>query len=103
MIDVTPAEFEEVAKECGYLVPEIEVTDRARERVQGRESKNFVARVGSEPAGLLIGYDAPDGPQPRQVIERLRDLSVPVVMGNMDAWSLAPRFRKPESDRVRCA
>lgn len=42
------------------------------------------------------------GPQPRQVIERLRDLSVPVVMGNMDAWALAPKFRKPKSNRARC-
>lgn len=50
---------------------------------------------------VCLGDLATDGPQPRQVIERLRQRSVPVVMGNMDAWVLTPKPRKPKTDRVR--
>lgn len=61
MIEIIPAEFDEVAKECGDLVPEIQVTSRARERIRGRENANFVARVELRPVGFLIGYGEPDG------------------------------------------
>lgn len=61
MMNIVPSEFEDVAEECGALVPEIPITDRAREGVRGRDVACFVARCGSQPAGFLIGYHEPDG------------------------------------------
>lgn len=40
---------------------------------------------------VCLGDVAATGPQPREVIARLRDLGSPVVMGNADAELLAPR------------
>lgn len=37
---------------------------------------------------LCLGDVAATGPQPREVIKRLREIGCPVVMGNMDAWLL---------------
>jgi len=40
---------------------------------------------------ICLGDVAVSGPQPRQVIARLRELGWPVVMGNTDAWLLDPQ------------
>ncbi len=45
---------------------------------------------------VCLGDVAATGPQPRQVIARLRDLDCPVVMGNADAFLLNPSSA-PES------
>lgn len=39
---------------------------------------------------ICLGDVGALGPQPRQVIDRLRQLRCPVVMGNTDAWLLRP-------------
>lgn len=39
---------------------------------------------------ICLGDVAALGPQPREVIARLRERQCPVVMGNTDAWLLAP-------------
>jgi len=38
---------------------------------------------------VCLGDAIQDGPQPAAVIQRLRDLACPVVMGNADAWLLS--------------
>ena len=45
---------------------------------------------------VCLGDVAATGPQPREVIQRLRDLGCPVVMGNTDDHLLAPI--EPETD-----
>ena len=40
---------------------------------------------------VCLGDVALFGPQPAQVLGLLRELECPVVMGNTDAWALAPR------------
>lgn len=60
---------------------------------------NFVALeavltdIGKERVDQIIclGDVASTGPQPRQVIERLQEITCPVVMGNADAWLLEPK------------
>lgn len=52
---------------------------------------------------VCLGDVAAFGPQPRQVLARLRELGWPVVMGNTDAWLLDPRphpVRNEDSWRV---
>ncbi len=44
---------------------------------------------------ICLGDVAALGPQPHEVIERLRELNCPVVMGNTDDWYLQPL---PEGD-----
>ena len=44
---------------------------------------------------ICLGDVAVLGPRPQHVVARLRDLACPVVMGNTDAWLLAP----PDPDR----
>src|SRR6266699_721910 len=44
---------------------------------------------------ICLGDVAALGPQPHEVIERLRELRCPVVMGNTDDWYLQPL---PEGD-----
>lgn len=39
---------------------------------------------------ICLGDVASTGPQPCEVIKRLREIGCPVVMGNMDAWLLQP-------------
>ncbi|MBP6016934.1 MAG: metallophosphoesterase family protein [Candidatus Promineofilum sp.] len=39
---------------------------------------------------VCLGDVAAGGPQPREVIERLRRLEIPVMMGNTDHWLLNP-------------
>ena len=41
---------------------------------------------------ICLGDVAATGPQPRQVIARLRAAGIPVVMGNADEWLLTPQF-----------
>lgn len=51
---------------------------------------------------VCLGDVAATGPQPRQVIERLRALGCPVVMGNADAWLLDPQpFEADDQDMRR--
>ncbi|MBT3341419.1 MAG: metallophosphoesterase family protein [Gemmatimonadetes bacterium] len=50
---------------------------------------------------VCLGDTAADGPHPRTVIEHLRVLNCPVVMGNMDAWLLDPRPMGGSSEDAR--
>jgi putative phosphoesterase len=51
---------------------------------------------------ICLGDVAAFGPQPHQVIERLRALDFPTVMGNTDEWLLNPGVpTRPEDDRTR--
>lgn len=47
---------------------------------------------------ICLGDVAATGPQPREVVQRLRDLNCPVVMGNTDDHVLTPP--EPDSDNV---
>lgn len=49
---------------------------------------------------VCLGDVAALGPQPREVLARLRELACPVVLGNVDAWLLdPPPFRADDPDR----
>lgn len=62
-----------------------------------------LAALDREPVDgvVCLGDVAATGPQPREVVERLRALGCPVVMGNADAWLLAPTRREGADDDVR--
>jgi predicted phosphodiesterase len=50
---------------------------------------------------ICLGDVAASGPQPRQVIERLRAIGRPVVMGNTDDWLLQPQLKDKADDFSR--
>jgi predicted phosphodiesterase len=50
---------------------------------------------------VCLGDVAATGPQPRQVVERLRALACPVVMGNADAWLLDPLPSEADDEDTR--
>jgi predicted phosphodiesterase len=50
---------------------------------------------------VCLGDVAATGPQPRQVIKRLRALNCPVVMGNTDEWLLDPQPDENADEFVR--
>jgi putative phosphoesterase len=51
---------------------------------------------------ICLGDVASTGPQPGEVIKRLREMGCPVVMGNMDAWLLHPEPKEqPDVRRQR--
>jgi predicted phosphodiesterase len=50
---------------------------------------------------VCLGDVAALGPQPRQVVERLRALGCPVVMGNADAWLLDPPVEASADENTR--
>jgi len=51
---------------------------------------------------ICLGDVASTGPQPTEVIKRLREIGCPVVMGNMDAWLLQPEPKEqPDLRRQR--
>lgn len=43
---------------------------------------------------ICLGDIAATGPQPREVIARLKQIGCPVVMGNMDDWLLEPKLKE---------
>jgi predicted phosphodiesterase len=47
---------------------------------------------------ICLGDVALEGPQPRQVIERLHELDIPVIMGNTDQWLLNPIPKSAEGE-----
>lgn len=47
---------------------------------------------------ICLGDVAQEGPQPRQVIQRLHDLGIPVIMGNTDQWLLNPLPKSAEGE-----
>lgn len=50
---------------------------------------------------ICLGDVAASGPQPCQVIERLRSIGCPVVMGNTDDWLLQPEVKEKVNDFSR--
>ena len=46
-------------------------------------------------AVVCLGDAIQGGPQPAQVVQRLRELACPVVMGNADAWLLTGEITSP--------
>ncbi len=58
-----------------------------------------LADLQQEPVDQLIclGDAIQGGPQPAQVVDRLRELGCPVVMGNADAWLLTGKETGSES------
>ena len=62
-----------------------------------------LANLQPEPLDLLVclGDVAATGPQPRAVLEQLRALACPVVMGNTDAWLLNPEPWPAEDENRR--
>ena len=50
---------------------------------------------------VCLGDVALTGPQPREAVARLRSLACPVVMGNCDAWMLAPESRDSNDQNAR--
>lgn len=50
---------------------------------------------------VCLGDVASTGPQPCEVIKRLREVGCPIVMGNMDAWLLQPSQNMPLSSATR--
>ena len=62
--------------------------------------------IAAKDIGIIIclGDVAATGPQPQQVIERLRAIGCPVVMGNTDAWLLEPKLEEttdPFTQRIQ--
>ncbi len=52
---------------------------------------------------ICLGDVAAFGPQPRQVLARLREINCPIVMGNTDEWLLDPQphpYRDEDTDKV---
>jgi len=52
---------------------------------------------------ICLGDVAVFGPQPVEVIQRLQELNIPMVMGNTDAWLLNPKphpYRDEDTHRV---
>jgi putative phosphoesterase len=49
---------------------------------------------------VCLGDVAAFGPQPVEVLERLQALSIPVVMGNTDAWLLDPQPHPERDERT---
>jgi predicted phosphodiesterase len=50
---------------------------------------------------VCLGDVAANGPQPREVIEKIRALDCPMVRGNTDDWFLVPQRFDPNSERER--
>jgi putative phosphoesterase len=50
---------------------------------------------------VCLGDVTAGGPQPRVVIQRVRDLGCPVVCGNTDEWFLVPQTYDPNSEKER--
>ncbi|HET8845207.1 MAG TPA: metallophosphoesterase family protein [Ktedonobacteraceae bacterium] len=53
---------------------------------------------------ICLGDVAATGPQPREVIARLKQIACPVVMGNTDDWLLEPKLKEhtdPERQRIQ--
>ena len=50
---------------------------------------------------VCLGDVAGNGPQPRQVIQRVHELGCPVVRGNTDEWFLVPQTFDPNSEKER--
>jgi putative phosphoesterase len=50
---------------------------------------------------VCLGDVATFGPQPRQVIRQLRDVDIPIAMGNMDAWLLNPKPHAYRDENTR--
>ncbi len=53
---------------------------------------------------ICLGDVAATGPQPREVIARLKRIGCPVVMGNTDDWLLDPKIKErddPDKQRVQ--
>jgi predicted phosphodiesterase len=48
---------------------------------------------------ICLGDVALDGPQPRQVIERLGKLEIPTILGNTDHWLLNPLPKPVENEQ----
>jgi putative phosphoesterase len=48
---------------------------------------------------VCLGDVAANGPQPREVIEKLRELGCPIVRGNTDEWFLVPQTYDPNSGK----
>jgi putative phosphoesterase len=48
---------------------------------------------------VCLGDVAANGPQPREVIETLRELGCPVARGNTDEWFLIPQTYDPNSEK----
>jgi predicted phosphodiesterase len=49
---------------------------------------------------VCLGDVAATGPQPREVVQRLRDMNCPVVMGNTDDQVLTPPEPEPDNEDV---
>lgn len=53
---------------------------------------------------ICLGDVAATGPQPHEVITRLKQIGCPVVMGNTDDWLLDPKLKErdnPDRQRIR--
>lgn len=50
---------------------------------------------------LCLGDVAASGPQPRECVERLRELDCAIVRGNADDWLLAPNYADDPDDFTR--
>ena len=78
------------------LISDIHGNNVALEAVLTAISTRAIAQV------ICLGDVASTGPQPYEVIKRLREMSCPVVMGNMDAWLLQPEPKEqPDLRRQR--
>jgi len=78
------------------LISDIHGNNVALEAVLTAISTRAIAQV------ICLGDVASTGPQPCEVMKRLREMSCPVVMGNMDAWLLQPEPKEqPDLRRQR--
>lgn len=61
---------------------------------------NSIAEQGIENI-ICLGDVAASGPQPQQVIARLKAVGCPIVMGNTDAWLLKPELHDIPNEAER--
>src|SRR5690349_21736574 len=64
------------------VISDMHGNDYAFEKVAADIKKQKVDQI------VCLGDAIQGGPQPREVVQRLRELKCPVVMGNADDWML---------------
>src|SRR5512143_3385737 len=86
------------------IISDMHGNDYAFEQVEADIKQRSVDQI------ICLGDAIQGGPQPARVVQRLRKLDCPVVMGNADAWMLTgvetadegiPPERKKKMDEIR--
>jgi putative phosphoesterase len=77
------------------LVSDIHANFIALETVLADIAREHVDQI------VCLGDVTAGGPQPRETLQRIKELSCPVVRGNTDEWFLVPQTFDPNSEKER--